>query len=159
MQTVEKNNETKRSLNNCLRKCFHSFKYIIDHANVLFFFYVNNLLSFVWFPLYYLLHHFSSDCLADLTCLLFEYINFFKSPAKKNVWWCKLMQFGKCLLRNQRKDRAGGAFIEHLESQILKSLSLGNHRSAFVGFFYVLVCPKNSGYVTDRTPSYSLDTP
>ena len=38
-QTGEKNNEAKRSQSkrrNCLRKCFHLFKCIIDHANIRF---------------------------------------------------------------------------------------------------------------------------
>ena len=41
MQTEEKNNETIRGRNekrNCLQKCSHSFEYVIDHANVRFFF-------------------------------------------------------------------------------------------------------------------------
>ena len=41
MQTEEKNNETRQGRSerrNCLRKCFHSFKYVVDHANVCFFF-------------------------------------------------------------------------------------------------------------------------
>ena len=49
---------------NCLRNCFHSFKYIIDHANVRFFFLnslwacshslndISSLHCFVWFLLY-----------------------------------------------------------------------------------------------------------
>ena len=38
--TEEKSNETRRDRSerrNCLRKCFHSFKYVIDHANFSFF--------------------------------------------------------------------------------------------------------------------------
>ena len=41
MKTDKKHYETKRRLSkmtNCLRKCFHSFKYVIDHSNVRFFF-------------------------------------------------------------------------------------------------------------------------
>ena len=40
IHTEEKNNETRRQSKrrNCLQKCFHSFKYVIDHANVCFFF-------------------------------------------------------------------------------------------------------------------------
>ena len=38
-----------------------------------------------------------------------------------------------------------------MEEQILKILLLGtNHRGAFVSCMYVLVCLKNSGYVTDK---------
>ena len=51
MQTEDKNNETKRGWSewrNFLRKCFHSFKGVIDHANVRFFYYVNNLHCFMW---------------------------------------------------------------------------------------------------------------
>ena len=40
---------------NCQRKCFHSINYVIDHARIRFFFYVNRLHCFVWFLLYYLL--------------------------------------------------------------------------------------------------------
>ena len=37
LETGEKNNETKRRQSDrryCLRKCFHLFKYVIDHKNV-----------------------------------------------------------------------------------------------------------------------------
>ena len=40
MQIEEKNNETVRGRSErrtCLRNCFHSFKYVIEHANVCFF--------------------------------------------------------------------------------------------------------------------------
>ena len=44
-----------------------------------------------------------------------------------------------------------GHTLEHMEEQILKILLLSTkHRGAFVGCMYVLVCPKNSGYVTDK---------
>ena len=49
--TKEKKNETRRGRSerrNILQKCFHSYKYIIDHANVNFFFKVNCLHCFVW---------------------------------------------------------------------------------------------------------------
>ena len=63
--TQDKNNETKRVLSErrkCLRLRFYPFKCVIDHANVRFFFFINSLHCFVWTPLYYLLHLFSSDC-------------------------------------------------------------------------------------------------
>ena len=40
---------------NCQRKCFYSTNYVIDHARICFFFYVNSLHCFVAFILYYLL--------------------------------------------------------------------------------------------------------
>ena len=63
----------------CLQKCFHSFKYVIDHTNICFIFLislqtcshllneVNSLHCFVRFLLYCLLHLLSSDCFAVLT--------------------------------------------------------------------------------------------
>ena len=42
-------------------KVFCSFKFIIDYANVCFFYYINDPHWFVWFLLYYLLHLFRSD--------------------------------------------------------------------------------------------------
>ena len=39
-----------------VNKCFYLFNYIIDHASIHFFFYINSLHCFVWFPLYQLLH-------------------------------------------------------------------------------------------------------
>ena len=59
MQREEKNNQTirgRKDTKNCLPKSFHSFKYVIDHANVRFFFYINCLHRFVWFLLYCFLH-------------------------------------------------------------------------------------------------------
>ena len=54
------------------------------------------------------------------------------------------------LQRNLRADRAGSAFLETSEKQILKIFPFdANHRGAFVGAMYLLVCPKNSGYATD----------
>ena len=41
---------------NCQQKCFYLFNYIIDHASIHFFFYINSLHCFLWFPLYQLLH-------------------------------------------------------------------------------------------------------
>ena len=44
METKEKNNETKRRQSerrNCLQKCFHLFKYLIDSGNVPFFFLIS----------------------------------------------------------------------------------------------------------------------
>ena len=64
---------------NCQRKCFHYCTYIVDHASIRFFFYVNSLQCFVRFPLYHLLHLLSSDRFAALTSshnVLFEYMNF-----------------------------------------------------------------------------------
>ena len=52
-------NKTRRGRSkrrNCLWKCFHIFKYVIDHANVCFFFQLNCLHCFMWLLLYYLLH-------------------------------------------------------------------------------------------------------
>ena len=49
----KKNNEVVKGWSerrNCLRNCFHSFIYVLDHANVL----------FVWFLLHYLLDLFRS---------------------------------------------------------------------------------------------------
>ena len=72
---------------NCLGKGFHSFKYVIHHANIRFFSlislqtcshslnHVNGLHCFMWFLFYYFLHLFSSDCFAALT-RLYPY-NFF----------------------------------------------------------------------------------
>ena len=90
-QTEDKNKKTERVRRNCLRKCFHTFRYIIDHTNVPFFFYVNSLHCFVWFPVYYLLHLFGSDCFAALTSLwpykfLFKYMNFLKTHPQKKVF-------------------------------------------------------------------------
>ena len=42
---------------NCQRKCFHSLNYVLDHASIHFFFYVNSLHCFLWFLLYYLMRH------------------------------------------------------------------------------------------------------
>ena len=42
----EKQTEKRRRERNCLRKRFYSFKYVLDHANVRFFFYVNSLHCF-----------------------------------------------------------------------------------------------------------------
>ena len=61
-------------------ECFHSFKYIVDHANVRFFLIslrtcshslndISGLHCVVQFPLYHLLHLFSSDRFAALTSL------------------------------------------------------------------------------------------
>ena len=36
---------------NCQRKCFHSFTYVIDHASIHFFFYVNSLFLLIPFVL------------------------------------------------------------------------------------------------------------
>ena len=86
MQTEEKNNETKRGRaerRNCLRKCFHSFKYVIEHANVRFFFYVDSLHCFRRFRLYYLLHLLSSDRFAALTSL---------QPYKFLIWICEFFK-------------------------------------------------------------------
>ena len=43
---------------NCQQKCFYLFNYIIDQASIHFFFYINSLHCFVWFPLYQLLYLF-----------------------------------------------------------------------------------------------------
>ena len=51
----------------CQRKCFHSFKYLIDRLSVHFVFYVNSLHWLVWFFLYYLMQLLSSDRFAALT--------------------------------------------------------------------------------------------
>ena len=71
MQTEEKNNETKRlKLKKKLStKVFHSFNYVIDHASIIIFFYVNSLHCFMWFLLYYLLHLLGLDRYAVLTVL------------------------------------------------------------------------------------------
>ena len=55
-----------------------SFNYAIDHANVHFFYYVNNLHCIKGFLLYYLLNIFSSDC----NCHKFKVIQFFYL----NIW-------------------------------------------------------------------------
>ena len=80
----EKNKEKNRRRSerrNYIEKCSHSFKYIIDHPNVRFFFLnslwacthslndLNSSQCVVWFLLYYLLHLFSSDYFAAVTIL------------------------------------------------------------------------------------------
>ena len=72
MQSEEKNNETKRCQSerrNCLQKCFHSFRFLIDYINVGFFFWVKRLHCCIWFHPYYLMHLFISDPFAPLTSL------------------------------------------------------------------------------------------
>ena len=62
MQIEEKKNETQRGWSkrrNCLLKCFHSFKYVIDHAGVRFFFYVNSL-------------RYTALCNSFCTCIIFS---------------------------------------------------------------------------------------
>ena len=96
MQTEKKNNETKPNKEgrserkNCQWKCFHSFNYVIDHASIRFFFYVNSLHWFLWSLLHYLLHLLSSDRFPALT--RFSGINFiwiygfFKNDPRKRVF-------------------------------------------------------------------------
>ena len=49
----------------------------------------------------------------------------------------------------QKKMKNRSAFFLLLEAQILKIFILGaNHDGAFMGSMYLLVCPKNFGFVT-----------
>ena len=73
IQTEEKNNKKKRcqsKRSNCLQKCFHSFKDIIDHINVHIFlleFFMNLLPFIVQFLMYY--YCIRSYCFTTLTSL------------------------------------------------------------------------------------------
>ena len=61
----------------------------------------------------------------------------------------KLSNLKNVLQRNLRTDRPGSAFLEDHEAQVLKNFLLsGNHGGVFVGSMYILVFPKNIGYVT-----------
>ena len=53
-KTMRQRDRSKRK--NCQRNCFHSFNYLIDHASIRLFFYVNSVHCFLWFLLYSSLH-------------------------------------------------------------------------------------------------------
>ena len=59
-KTMRQRGGSKRRNWNSQRRCSYSFNYVIDHASIRFFFYINSLQCFVWFLLYYLLHLLSS---------------------------------------------------------------------------------------------------
>ena len=89
---------------NCQRKCYHSFKYLIDNASICFFFYINSLHCFVWFLLFYLLQIFSSNHFAALFSLylykVFIWIyEFFKNHPKKDFFISKAEIIWKIFLR------------------------------------------------------------
>ena len=132
------------------RNCFHSFKYVIDHANVHFFLLISlrtysqslnniNISSFAWFLLYHLLHIFKLDCFVALTSqcpyifLWWYMIFFFKSSTKKlsNLW--------NVLQRKLRTDRPGTFRASGDTKNYLLRANLGG---VFMGSIYVLACPK-----------------
>ena len=148
-QTKEKNNEIKRGRSerrNCLRKCFHSFKYVIDHLHLRFFFLVssptcshslNDVISLHWFVstlLYYLLHLFSSDCFASLTSVkpytfflwICEFLH--THPRRKVFHNVKLSNLEMFYKENQEQVGTGSVLLEYPEAQILKTYPLcANH--------------------------------
>ena len=142
---------------NCQRKCFHSFNYIIDHANIRVFFYVNSLHCFLWFFLYYLLHLISSDRFAALTSLqpykFFIWIyKLFKNHPRKRVFRnVSLSNLENVLQRNLRTDRASKCiFRVSGGTQILEIYPFGsNHGGTLMGSMFVPASPKNSRYVAD----------
>ena len=111
MQTEQKNNETKRLERKkklSTKVFFHSFNYVIDHASIRFFFYVNSLHCFVSFLLYYQLHLFSSDRFAAHIFLqLYKFLNFSLNHPRKRVFRnVSLSNLENVSQRNLRTDRA-----------------------------------------------------
>ena len=145
MQTEEKNNETKRGRTerrNCLRKCFHSFKYVMDHANVRFFSYVDSLHCFVRFRLYYLLHLFSSDRFAALASL---------QPYKFLIWICEFFKnHPRRVFCNVNLSNLESLLQGNLEEKILKIFRLAANEWHLRGLDVNTgrSTQKNSGYVT-----------
>ena len=139
---------------NCQRKNFHSFNYVIDHASIRFFFYVNSLHCFVWFLLYYLLHFLSSTRFEILTIyshtkFLFEYMNFFINHPQKRVFrYVSLSNLENVLQKIQKQTArecisrvSGGTNFEH-------SSNRASRDGAFMGSVFVPAAQKFSGYVT-----------
>ena len=100
---------------------------------------VKYLYCFMWFLLYHLLHLFSSN----FTATHFFFLFFWNIWIFKNRPWRRLSRnvnfsnLGNVFYREILKQTGpGSAFLEHLETQILKNLQFG----AFVGSMYVPVC-------------------
>ena len=114
IQTGGKNNETRRDRNerkNCLRKCFHSSKYLIDHANGRFFFFF--LHCFMWFLLYYLLHLLRLLSSSDKFIAIQVYVKtiwineFSKNHPRGGVFRnVNLKNFGKSLTRKSKNRQS-----------------------------------------------------
>ena len=164
VQTKREKNETKRCWSksrNCLRKCFHSFKYVMNHVNTsvnnicLFLLDVNSLYCFVWFLLYYFLHLFSSDCLAALTSLrlykfFFWIYEFLKNLPQRRVYRNPTYIIWKMFLKgNLRIGRLRECIFRVSGSNLNFFFCVAPTCGAFVSSIYLPVFPKISGYVTD----------
>ena len=75
---------------NCQRKCFHSFNYIIDHASIRVFFYVNSLHCSCdsFYTTCYILAQIALQLSQAYshTSFLFEYMNFLKIIHEKEFF-------------------------------------------------------------------------
>ena len=107
--------EIEAKKRNCPPKRFHSFKYVIDHANVPFFFSVDCFCYCVWFLLYSLMYLLRTLCRSHkfIATQIF-YLNticiyeFFKNHPRKGVFHnVNLSYLVNVLQRNLSTRRAG----------------------------------------------------
>ena len=138
----------------CQRKYFHSFNFIIDHASIHFFFYVNTLYCFMWLLLNYLLFLLSSDHFAALTsiAILVCTDEFFKNYPPKRIFRNEsISNLENVLQRNLRTDTARECIFKVSECINLEKIFRSAPTmvaSSWVRCVYQ--CDhKNHGYVTD----------
>ena len=122
----------------------NSFNYVIDHASIHFFFYVNSLHCFVWFLLYYLLHLLSSTRFEILTIyshtnFLFEYMNFFINHPRKRIFRYVSLSNLENVLQKIQKQTARECISRVSEGTNFEHSS--NRRQPWWRLYGFCVCP------------------
>ena len=141
---------------NCLRKYFHSFKYLLDHANVHFFLLISfricshslNDLKFTQFHVIpsVLLHASFLTCLWPCKFQQSEHMNSLKTIRVEELFSnVNLSNLEKVLQRNLRTNRAMKCIFRKSGSKNFENLPARRKSCRrLCGLIYILVCSKNS---------------